>query len=208
MRCSPPPPTPLSPLSSLGSSSACEMPPLFALNLPLSGLQVHPHRGSGQRVPRGSGARGRDHGPGAAAGGPAVELPGSGGAGGTLRPGEQPAQSGFHGVHVARVRGCDRGGPGLSQLGKRSLLIHHVSILSMDAVALALAPTPPRLCEAKPDLICRGRSEQAEMTSGAVLNTDHCRYGVHLSLFFFCSTCRLNAGFIKKNLSVLVMMLF
>lgn len=48
-----------------------------------------------------------------------MELPGSRSAGGALRPGEQPAQPGLHGVHLPRVWRCHCGGPGLSQLGKR-----------------------------------------------------------------------------------------
>lgn len=87
-----------------------------------SGLQVHPYCCSGQRVPRRSRARGGDHGPGAAAGRPAVELPGPRGAGGTLRPGEQLAQPGLHGIHLTCVWWCHCSGSGLSQLGKRCLV--------------------------------------------------------------------------------------
>lgn len=83
-------------------------------------MQVHPHRGSGQRVSRRSGARGRDHEPGAAPGRPAVELPGSGGTGGTLRPRGQPSQSGLYGVHLTCLWRCHRSGSGLPQLGKKT----------------------------------------------------------------------------------------
>lgn len=100
------------------SSSGLAMPPL-TLNYKLFALQVHPHRGSGQRVPRRSRARGGDHGPGTAAGGPVVELPGSRGAGGTLRPGGQLAQPGLHGIHLTCVWRCHCSGSRLSQLGKR-----------------------------------------------------------------------------------------
>lgn len=48
-----------------------------------------------------------------------MELPGARGAGGTLRPGEQLAQPGLHGVHLTCVWGCHCSGSGLSQLGKR-----------------------------------------------------------------------------------------
>lgn len=47
-----------------------------------------------------------------------MELPGSRSVGGTLRPGEQPAEPSLHGVHVPCVWRCHRGGAGLSQLGK------------------------------------------------------------------------------------------
>lgn len=90
----------------------------LSLTQELSAWQVHPHRCSGQRVSRRSRPRGGAHGPGPVTGRLVVELPGSRGAGGTLRPGGKPAQPGLYGVYLTRVWRRHRGGPGLSQLGK------------------------------------------------------------------------------------------
>lgn len=51
-----------------------------------------------------------------------MELPGSGSHGGTMRPREQYAQPGFHGVHLTCLWRCHGSGSGLSQLGKRQVV--------------------------------------------------------------------------------------
>lgn len=51
-----------------------------------------------------------------------MELLGSGSHGGTVRPREQYAQPGFHGVHLTCLWRCHGSGSGLSQLGKRQVV--------------------------------------------------------------------------------------
>lgn len=103
----------------------------LSLTQELFSWQVHPHRCFGQRVSRRSRARGGAHGPGPAAGRLAVELPGSRSAGGTLRPGGQPAQPGLHGVHLTRVWRRHGGGSGLPQLGKKTTTLRDRVISSL-----------------------------------------------------------------------------